>query len=111
MAQRLFNPTQIVRDYVENLKGQIKVEKTILFGSSARGQMTRDSDLDIIIISPDFKKMKYIDRLIFLSKARGDKFTFIPMDILGYTSEEFKKMAKEAVVIREAQEEGREIKV
>ncbi|KKP92593.1 MAG: polymerase beta domain protein region protein [Parcubacteria group bacterium GW2011_GWA1_36_12] len=109
MATKPLNPIQITRDYVKNLKDKIRVEKTILFGSSARDEMNQDSDLDIIIISPDFKKMKYIDRLILLSKARGNQFTFIPMDILGYTNEEFEKMAKESVVLGEAQKEGKEI--
>ena|SRR3990167_5431130 len=107
MAKKSINPIQIARDYAQTLKKRIKVEKIILFGSAARGQMTRDSDLDIIIISPDFEKMKYIDRLVFLSKARGGKFTFIPMDILGYTDEEFERLSKESVVLDEAKREGK----
>lgn len=110
MAQKSIDPIKITQDYLDSLKEKIEIKKAILFGSAARGQFTRDSDLDIIVISPDFKKMEYMDRLKFLSKARGDKFIYVPMDILGYTEEEFEKITKESVVLEEAKREGKEIK-
>ena len=111
MAQTTINPTKITKDYINHLnkKKLIRIQKVILFGSAARGQMTEDSDLDIIVISPDFKKMDYMKRLQLLSRARDNKFCFIPMDILGYTPEEFDKMAKpdQSIVLSEAKREGK----
>jgi len=108
MAQNI-DPVKIVRHYAKGLANQIQIKKVILFGSASRGEMTYHSDLDIIVLSPDFKKLNFMRRLQLLSRARKGEARKVPMDILGYTSEEFKKMAKESVVIREAQKEGKEI--
>ena len=78
----------------------------ILFGSWARGKVHRDSDIDLIIISPYFKKMEFMERLIWLSRMRGEKFMSPPMDIFGYTPEEFEKLSKESSVLGEAKKEG-----
>jgi len=96
----------IVKDYLRNLEDKIKVKKVILFGSAARGEMHRDSDIDLIIISPDFKKMEFMKRLIFLIRLRREMKKRAPMDIFGYTPEEFEKMSKESVVLGEAKKEG-----
>jgi predicted nucleotidyltransferase len=101
----------VVKDYLQNLKEEINVEKVILFGSAARGEMHRDSDIDLIIISPDFKKMGYMRRLILLSRLRRGMKKTAPMDILGYTRQEFNKLAKESIVLKEAKKEGVEIKL
>lgn len=110
MAQNI-NPVKIVRDYAQDLKDKIRIQKVILFGSASRGQMTYDSDLDVIVISPDFKKLDFITRLQLLSHNRKNAARKVPMDILGYTQEEFEKLGRESVVIEEAQKEGKEIKV
>jgi len=100
----------IVKDYLQNLEGKINVKKVILFGSAARGKMHRDSDIDLIILSPDFKKMEFMERLILLSRLREGMKKSAPMDIFGYTPEEFEKLSKESVVLKEAKKEGRVIR-
>jgi len=95
-----------IKDYIKTLRPYIKVEKVILFGSHARGEAHRDSDIDLIIISPDFKKMDFMKRLIWLSKMRRERFINRPMDIFGYTKEEFEKLSKESIVLSEAKKEG-----
>jgi len=109
MAWESPDPIKIVRDYTQELKKHIKVDRVILFGSAVRGEMTFDSDLDIIVISSDFGNIPYMKRLQLLSKIRGRKFIFIPMDIFGYTAEEFEKMSKldQSVVLSEAKREGK----
>jgi len=100
----------IVKDYLQNLEGKINVKKVILFGSAARGKMHRDSDIDLIIISPDFNKMEFLERLILLSKLREGMKKSVPMDIFGYTPEEFEKLSKESIILSEAKKEGKIIK-
>lgn len=97
---------KIVKEYTEGLRPFIKVERAILFGSWARGEGGRDSDIDLIIISPDFKKLGFMKRLIWLSKMRREKFMSPPMDIFGYTQEEFVKLSKGSIVLEEAKKEG-----
>jgi predicted nucleotidyltransferase len=100
----------IIKDYLQNVKEKINVKKVILFGSAARGEMHRDSDIDLIILSPDFKKMEFMKRLILLSRLRRGMKKTAPMDIFGYTPEEFERLSKESIVLQEAKEQGKIIK-
>lgn len=97
---------KIAKNYVKNLESRLKVKKALLFGSAARGEMTKNSDIDIIVISNDFKKMDLINRLVFLSRLRGREFLDWPMDILGYTPKEFNKLSKISTMFSEAKKEG-----
>ena len=45
----------IITDYINKLKQQIPVEKVVLFGSYAKGNYTKDSDIDLAIFSPFFE--------------------------------------------------------
>ena len=45
-----------IRDYISHLtKEGLSVHKVYLYGSQARGHAKKSSDVDIAIISPDFK--------------------------------------------------------
>ncbi len=102
---------KIIKEYLKNMPLVINVNGIFLFGSYARGEAQRDSDLDVVVISPDFKKMEFMKRLILLSHIQGkSKITrSVPMDIIGYTPEEFKNIDKESVIMRRAKKEGRMI--
>ncbi|MDW7761892.1 MAG: nucleotidyltransferase domain-containing protein [Acidobacteriota bacterium] len=56
----------VIRDikrYVARLnKSGIPVEKVLLFGSWARGNPRRESDVDIALISPVFTGDRFLDR-------------------------------------------------
>ena len=96
----------IAQDYVNYARQKLNIEKALLFGSAARGEADENSDIDLIVISDDFKKMALIDRLVFLSKLRGQKFINWPMDILGYTSDEFEKLSQISSMFKEAKRDG-----
>lgn len=101
---------KIAGEYLTTLRRRIPVDKAILFGSVARGTGGQNSDIDLIVISDWFKKMRFIDRLILLSRARGDRFLDWPMDILGYTQEEFGRLSRTSTVLTEAKKDGVEIR-
>jgi predicted nucleotidyltransferase len=61
-------------------------EKIILFGSSARGTQTKDSDIDLLVIMDS--KQRPAKRSMEISKACRPKF--ISMDIIVRTPEEIK---------------------
>ena len=44
-----------IRKYIEKISKYYKIEAIILFGSYAKGTENEDSDIDIAIISSDFK--------------------------------------------------------
>ena len=69
----------------------IAISKIILFGSQARGDATRESDVDIAIISEDFHGRDIFERAELTKEAEiatVRKF-MIPLDVVTLTPEEF----------------------
>jgi hypothetical protein len=71
----------------------VKPQKIILFGSYAGGAPREDSDIDVIVISDDFRKMNLRERLELLGIAAGRILE--PIEALGYTQEELESRKKE----------------
>lgn len=66
-----------------------KIEKIILFGSYARGDNNKTSDIDIILISQDFVKLDYWKRIDLISEIIYEIFQ--PLDVFLYTPAEWEK--------------------
>ena len=97
---------KIARAYVKKARTRINVKYALLFGSAARGTMNKDSDIDLIVLSDDFKNMDLGKRLVALSRLRGREFIKQPMDILGYTPSEFNSLARRSAMFAEAKRQG-----
>jgi|SRR3989339_1630868 len=109
MYRKKYNTKKIIKTYLKNIPKQIKVKGVFLFGSYATGKINDNSDLDFIVISPSFEKMGFLKRLELLSLAQmGDVITrSVPLDIIGYTPEEFKNIDKESAIMKSAKSEGK----
>ncbi|MBI4360973.1 nucleotidyltransferase domain-containing protein [Candidatus Micrarchaeota archaeon] len=72
--------------------------KIYLFGSRAKGTAKAQSDYDLIIISQKFKATPFVNRggLIW-------RHTDVPIvaDLLCYTPDEFQKVSKTSVIIKD----------
>ena len=69
----------------------LDVEKLILFGSQAKGTAREDSDIDVAVVSPDFRDKDIFDRVDMTAKAGSDtimKF-IVPLDLVMLTPEEY----------------------
>jgi predicted nucleotidyltransferase len=64
--------------------------KIILFGSQAKGKATGESDIDVVIISEDFRNKDILERAAMTKEAeiKTLKKFMIPLDILTLTPEE-----------------------
>lgn len=61
---------EIIRKYGEKLKEQgINFQKLILFGSYAANAAHRDSDIDIAVVSRDFGKDRFKERVLLTTIA------------------------------------------
>ncbi|GBE16239.1 nucleotidyltransferase domain protein [bacterium BMS3Abin15] len=111
MDSKKIQPKKIIKEYLKHIPSNIKVKGVFLFGSYITGKTDRNSDLDFVVISSNFKKMEFMKRLILLSHVQGaSKITrSVPMDIIGYTPEEFKNIDKESIIMRRAKREGKMI--
>ena len=95
-----------LREFKKELSKQIKIEKMIFFGSLVKGKGHKYSDVDLMIISPQFRRKDYRDRSLGFYKYWS---LDLPFDFLCYTPEEFKKLSKQTTIVREAVKEGIEI--
>lgn len=78
----------------------------IFFGSRVSGKPHRDSDIDLIIVSPAFRGIGFRWR----ATKMYDYWTLrMPVDFLCYTPEEFNRLKKQQTIVREAVENGIEI--
>jgi uncharacterized protein len=70
-------------------------DKIILFGSYARGNVTEDSDLDLLVIVPKSQHLRK-DSIRVRRALRG---LLIPVDIIVATSEQIKRLGNVAGLI------------
>jgi len=75
----------------------------ILLGSRAWGSPHKDSDVDLIVVSPKFKRKNLVDRASPLYMGWNLN---LPVDFLCYTPEEFDELSKRPSIVREALREG-----
>lgn len=69
---------QTIQEIVQRILSAAKPDKIILFGSAATGQMTRDSDVDLLIIEPDTSDQR--NEYVRIIKALWD--IRYPFDVL-----------------------------
>jgi predicted nucleotidyltransferase len=77
----------LLKKVVDRILTVAKPERIILFGSAATGSMTRDSDLDLLVIERDFKNQR--EESTRLRKALGD--LGIPVDVFAMTPDRFEE--------------------
>ena len=96
-----------IREKLTVLKKKRDIHKVILFGSYARGDVTKKSDMDMVVIMDTNKR--FFDRYELLG-ALYDLFD-TGLDIFPYTEEEFfrishrpfiKSIIKEGIVVYES---------
>src|SRR2546425_3432644 len=76
-----------------------RIQRMILFGSGARGDMHRFSDVDLIVVSPRFRRKDPIERAYPLHLEWDLE---LPVDFVCYTPEEFQALSKRGGLVREA---------
>jgi len=90
MFKKTRDVKRIIERYRQELKNfNINSQKIILYGSYAKGNPREDSDIDLIVISDDFKDMNLRERLEILGIAAGRVFE--PIEALGYTPKEIEQ--------------------
>lgn len=80
------------------------VEKIILFGSRATGEAGESSDVDLIVVSREERKLELLSKL-YHEWHMVQKIDY-PIDFLCYTPEEFEALKNKISIVREALQEG-----
>ncbi len=84
-------PQALVDEIVRRVLTVAKPDKIILFGSAVAGPMTRDSDIDLLVIEPklEWKAEVWVDESVRIRDAIGS--VGYPVDVLLTTTERFER--------------------
>lgn len=94
---------KILNEMLERIKAVIRPKRVILFGSAARGDMKKDSDIDLLIIAPTGTHRRKTAQKIYRNMI-GVGFA---ADIVVVTEEDIEQYRDHpGMVIHQALEEG-----
>ena len=94
---------QLLRQHLIFLKKKFKPEQVILFGSRARGDNLKESDIDIMVISKQFALIPFRERM---AQAYGYWNKRIDLEQICYTPEEVEVKKKQIGIVQQALKEG-----
>lgn len=60
---------KVIRKYISQVKKKKNVSKAYLYGSYAKGNAGKWSDIDIAIVSPDFSEDLFQERVLLMKLA------------------------------------------
>ena len=80
-----------IKDYLQNLSNEIPIERALLFGSYAKGNFSKDSDVDIAIFSEYFNNMKRVDGIRFLLR-KAVNYPDIDLQPIPFTHKDYIEM-------------------
>jgi|SRR3989344_773225 len=96
-----------LKKFLKELNRDFSIDRIILFGSRAINNFSEESDVDLIIVSPNFEGKDFFER----GAKMYDYWELdLPVDFLCYTPKEFNKLKKQISIISEALKEGIMIK-
>ena len=87
MAEATPQLESVIKRYISSLESMgIRVERVYLFGSYKDGTAREGSDIDLVIISRDWDRYDYLERLRLLGVAAARILE--PVEAQGFTPEE-----------------------
>jgi len=103
------DPIVIASEIIKRLfkKKKLKLNKLVLFGSYALKKNTRNSDIDLIIVSRDFREKSYNQRVKIMKGLNRSLVNTLnkPVDIIYYSDEEWRK--GNSLIISESKATGK----
>ena len=92
-----------VQGFLEELEREgIEVVEAYLFGSYARGDYLESSDIDLVIVSPSFRGMRYIDRLEVVYRVAWRRRQTPWIEVIPLTPEELAERVRDSYALRDA---------
>ena len=75
MAQRKAAVLAIAKKYIAHLrKNGIRVERAYLYGSYANGKPDKNSDIDLVVVSRQFRKSRFDDSVWISNRMLKNSF-------------------------------------
>ncbi len=96
----------LLDEIVSRIKNTVRPRRIILFGSAARQEMNRDSDLDFLIVMPEGAHRRNTARKVY----RALRGLGVSKDIVVVTERDVAEYKENpSLVLKPAIEEGREL--
>jgi len=93
---------RVVEVFLEELLKRVRVKEVYLFGSYAKEMWVKTSDIDLVVVSPDFRGIPYLERLDLINEVQW-RLNIKPfIEAVPLTPEELEVKLKESAVIRDA---------
>lgn len=92
MSDKIVEIKHIINQFVKAIEKDIKVKQVILFGSYAKGEIKPSSDIDVIVVSPDFDKIDEVEAMQYLFRKAARINSLI--EPIPATPEDIKKSDK-----------------
>ena len=83
------NVEDAIERFLRALSRKIDVKEVYLFGSHARGDWLKYSDIDLIVVSDDFRNMKFMGRLELVEEVQWNEKIRPHIEVIPLTPEEF----------------------
>lgn len=91
--------------FVKKLRKRLPIERVILHGSAARGELTESSDIDLVVVGRFHQR--FLDRILLVQELVPDG---LPVEALCYTPAEFQAgLARGNPFLKDVQTVGREL--
>jgi predicted nucleotidyltransferase len=95
-----------LEDFLKKIRSEWNPVKIILFGSRAKGSPLMFSDVDLLVVSPKFHALHYLERKYKLINCWEG---LIDLEIICLTPKEFAQKKNEIGIIREIINTGIEL--
>ncbi len=96
----------LLEEIVSRIKNTVRPRQIILFGSAARQEMDRDSDLDLLIVMPEGTHRRNTAKKVY----RALRGLGVSKDIIVVTEKDVAEHKENSsLVLKPAIEEGREV--
>jgi predicted nucleotidyltransferase len=80
---------KILNEFTDRIQQQVAVKKIILYGSYAYGHPHEGSDIDLLVVSKDFKGMSKLERIGLLMDIAHQVKAEVDIEVLGFTPHEY----------------------
>jgi len=94
------------REYLPSLVREFRPAKVLVFGSRARGDALKGSDLDVLVVAEAFEGVRWLDRSVHVLERVRVPFA---IEFLCYTPDEYARKVEEFGIVRTAAAEGVEL--
>lgn len=109
MAQAIDADEKVARfrsEVLPRLVARYQPIRVLVFGSRARGDALKDSDLDVLIVAEAFGSIRWLDRPVRVAEDCDIRFG---VELLCYTPDEYQRKLGELGIVRTATDEGMEL--